>query len=90
MARLHSQRPIKRILEVFNHADQRQGVGDVALNVICCETAIRLKSGENRKCLAHTETSLMTQLRHVLPRCKEMSEVEVKADSKANAEFGRD
>ena len=25
-----------------------------------------------------------------LARCKNMSEVEVKADSKANAEFGRD
>jgi hypothetical protein len=27
----------------------------MARNVVCCETAIRLKSGANRKCLAHIQ-----------------------------------
>jgi len=33
--------------------------------------------------------SAVGPLRHLV-RCKDVSEVEVKADSKANAEFGRD
>ena len=41
------------------------------------------------KLLLHLLTSLHGPKRHLV-RCKDMSEVEVKADSKANAEFGRD
>jgi hypothetical protein len=39
----------------------------MARNVVCCETAIRLKSGANRKCLAHIQnvTSEPYQAVHV-------------------------
>jgi hypothetical protein len=31
-----------------------------SLNVVCCETTIRLESGAKQKCLARLKTSLMT------------------------------
>ena len=34
-----------------SHEGTCEGFPDLAQNVVCCETAIRLKSGANRKCL---------------------------------------
>jgi len=42
-----------------------------------------------QKVLANPEPSTHGPKRHLV-RCKDMPGVEVKADSKANAEFGRD